>query len=82
MMTQTATVVFDGKVLRPDAPLLLKRNNRYLITIQEMPVSATAQDAWDILTELTGSVEAPADWAAEHDHYLYGTPKHPPPSES
>ena len=29
----------------------------------------------DVLRELAGSVEAPADWSAEHDHYLYGTPK-------
>jgi hypothetical protein len=32
-------------------------------------------NAWDILESLTGTVEAPADWSAEHDHYLYGTPK-------
>lgn len=28
------------------------------------------------LESLTGSVEAPADWATEHNHYLYGIPKH------
>ena len=33
-------------------------------------------NAWDVLESLTGSVEAPADWSSEHDHYLYGTPKH------
>jgi hypothetical protein len=38
----------------------------------ESPVPA---DALSILEDLTGSVEAPSDWAAEHDHYLYGTPK-------
>jgi hypothetical protein len=27
------------------------------------------------LGNLIGSVEAPEDWAAEHDFYLYGTPK-------
>ncbi|MEO0534675.1 MAG: hypothetical protein AAF215_12520 [Cyanobacteria bacterium P01_A01_bin.123] len=32
-------------------------------------------DVWDVLDSLTGSVEAPADWSVEHDHYLYGTPK-------
>ena len=37
----------------------------------------TAGNAWDVLESLTGTVEAPADWSAEHDHYLYGTPKHP-----
>ncbi len=33
-------------------------------------------NAWDVLESLTGTVEAPADWSAEHDHYLYGIPKH------
>jgi len=33
-------------------------------------------NAWDVLESLTGTVEAPADWSTEHDHYLYGTPKH------
>ena len=35
----------------------------------------TADNAWDVLEALTGTVEAPADWSAEHDYYLYGTPK-------
>ncbi|PKO21393.1 MAG: hypothetical protein CVU38_15035, partial [Chloroflexi bacterium HGW-Chloroflexi-1] len=29
----------------------------------------------DLLETLAGTVDAPNDWAAEHDHYLYGTPK-------
>ena len=33
-------------------------------------------NAWDVLESLTGTVEAPADWSAEHDRYLYGTSKH------
>ncbi len=32
-------------------------------------------NAWDTLDALAGSLEAPHDWATEHDHYLYGTPK-------
>ena len=31
--------------------------------------------AWDVLEKLAGSVDAPEDWAAEHDQYLYGMPK-------
>ena len=31
-------------------------------------------NAWDVLESLTGTVEAPTDWSAEHNHYLYGTP--------
>jgi hypothetical protein len=37
--------------------------------------AGAAVDAFAVLESLTGSIEAPADWAAEHDHYLYGTPK-------
>ena len=73
-MNQTVTAVFDGKVLHPEVALNLQPNNRYRITIEELPAAAD-EDAWDILERLTGSVDAPEDWAAEHDHYLYGTPK-------
>lgn len=73
---QTATVVFDGRVLRPDLPLNLTPHGRYVITIQPEEETAPPEgNAWDILEALTGSVEAPPDWASEHDHYLYGTPK-------
>ncbi|HYW07419.1 MAG TPA: hypothetical protein VE913_10705, partial [Longimicrobium sp.] len=30
---------------------------------------------WDFLAHVAGTVEMPADWSSEHDHYLYGTPK-------
>ncbi|HEX8211541.1 MAG TPA: hypothetical protein VF584_15320 [Longimicrobium sp.] len=30
---------------------------------------------WDLLEHAAGTVDMPADWASEHDHYLYGTPK-------
>lgn len=30
---------------------------------------------WDSLEKLTGTIEAPQDWSAEHDHYIYGVPK-------
>jgi hypothetical protein len=38
-----------------------------------------SSNAWDVLESLTGTVEAPTDWSAEHDHYLYGTPKRQEP---
>jgi len=37
--------------------------------------AVTRENAWDLLETLTGTIEAPPDWASEHDHYLYGTPK-------
>jgi hypothetical protein len=30
---------------------------------------------WKFLERVAGTVEMPADWSSEHDHYLYGTPK-------
>jgi len=39
------------------------------------PASDTASSPWDLLESLTGALQAPADWASEHDHYLYGSPK-------
>lgn len=41
--------------------------------LEEQPV--VQSDALAVLETLIGTVEAPCDWAAEHDHYLYGTPK-------
>jgi hypothetical protein len=29
----------------------------------------------DRYRDVIGSVEGPEDWAAEHDHYIHGTPK-------
>lgn len=77
-MGKTMTAVFDGRVLHLESPSDLEPDTRYLITIQsELPPSATGK-AWDVLEALTGTLEAPDDWAGEHDHYLYGTPKHRP----
>lgn len=49
--------------------------NRPLYELRQQHLQFSG-DAWDVLELLTGSVEAPADWSSEHDHYLYGTPKH------
>lgn len=76
-MSNKLTVTFDGSVLKPDTPLELELIKRYVITlIAEETKSGTRAiaNAWDLLEKLTGIVEAPQDWASEHDHYLYGTP--------
>ena len=48
---------------------------KFVVTLRQQHLQ-TSNNAWDILESLTGTVEAPADWSTEHDHYLYGTPKH------
>jgi hypothetical protein len=74
-MNKTLTVVFDGHVFHPDSPLDLESNTRYVITLQTARSPVSEGDVWDVLESLTGSIEAPTDWAGEHDHYLYCTPK-------
>lgn len=74
-MTTTITAVFDGRVLRPDEPLNLEPHARYTVTIQMPPLPETSGDAWEVLERLMGTVDAPADWSSQHDHYLYGVPK-------
>jgi AF2212-like len=75
-MTKTIEAVFDGEILRPTSPLDLEPNTSYRISIElPSPTAAEAPNAWDELEARVGSVEAPRDWAGEHDHYLYGAPK-------
>jgi hypothetical protein len=78
-MTQTLSVVYDGEVFRPETPLDLKPNTRYLIIVQSVlpiPELEIEGDAWDVLDSLVDSYDGPEDWSAEHDHYLYGTATH------
>jgi hypothetical protein len=56
----------------PDA--LQQRVLKFVVTLRQQHLQ-TSSNAWEVLESLTGTVEAPADWSAEHDHYLYGTPK-------
>ncbi|MBI5651233.1 MAG: hypothetical protein HZC40_12440 [Chloroflexi bacterium] len=74
-MTKTLTAVFDGQTFKLESPLDLERNARYVITVQGPVTNPKEGNVWDVLEALSGTVNAPADWAHEHDHYLYGTPK-------
>lgn len=74
-MENTIEAVFDGKVFRPAGKVDLEPNRPYVLTVTEKKEKPVALDAWSILGNLTGTVDAPEDWAEEHDHYLYGAPK-------
>ncbi|AFZ15327.1 hypothetical protein Cri9333_4546 [Crinalium epipsammum PCC 9333] len=67
------TAIFDGSVLRLEQPINLEPNKRYLIAI--IAEDNQSGDAWDVLENLAGTIEAPEDWSSEHNHYLYGTNK-------
>ncbi|MBW4623666.1 MAG: hypothetical protein KME17_30435 [Cyanosarcina radialis HA8281-LM2] len=74
-MTKTITATFDGKYLRPDNPIDLQIDQRYVITIEIETETQSNSSGWSTIEALAGTVEAPPDWSIEHDHYLYGTPK-------
>jgi hypothetical protein len=74
-MAKTITVIFDGENLKPSVPEDLEPDRSYQVTIEELPPQPAAGDAWSELSALAGTIEAPPDWAAQHDHYLYGSPK-------
>ena len=47
----------------------------FVLTLRQEQLQKSC-NAWDVLESLTGTVEVPADWSAEHDHHLYDKPKH------
>lgn len=71
--------------MRLETPIHLATDRRYVITIESKSSpssiaavpekSETTKNGWDILEEMIGTIDAPADWSKEHDHYLYGSPK-------
>jgi len=73
-MPKSLHVTFDGKVFRPEEPVDLEPNTRYIVTIEREETSGE-QNVWDVLNNLIGAVEGPEDLSQEHDHYLYGLPK-------
>lgn len=79
-MTKTLKARFDGRVLVPEQPVDLPQNCVLKIHVEEAaepeaiaPLAALA----DWAEQLPDDPDSPTDLAAQHDHYLYGTPKRP-----
>ena len=72
-MTQTIAAHFDGKVIVPDDPVDLPAGQR--LTVRLEPVPATGPRFAEFLDFAADLPDAPADLSAQHDHYLYGSPK-------
>jgi hypothetical protein len=71
---------FDGKVLIPDEPVNLPTN--CVLEVRVEPVRKTSANEHSLQRLLEVAKRFPvtdgaADGAAQHDHYLYGTPKRP-----
>lgn len=77
----TLRVRFDGRVLVPEGPVNLPRDR--VLEVQIGPVSSGEEkdsplaELAEWASTLSDNPEAPTDAAAQHDHYLYGTPKRP-----
>jgi hypothetical protein len=72
--TITVKATFDGSNFKLFDPVDIKPNTSCLLTI-EVIEEETYEDPFRYLLEHAGTIGGPADWSAEHDHYLYGTPK-------
>jgi hypothetical protein len=80
-MTNTLRVRFDGKVLIPEGPVDLPINRPLNLRVEPagQPQSEEGprvlEELLDALDQLPYDPDSPRDGAAQHDHYLYGTPK-------
>ncbi len=75
----TVKARFDGRVFVPDGPVDLPVGCELVITL---PAPGTGEPAdhplvglADLLARFPENPQWPTDGAAQHDHYLYGTPK-------
>lgn len=76
---------FDGKVIVPDEPLDLPRNQPLVVHIEagtaEVAESGESGNPASALLWLAENAvddpSIPADFSQQVDHYLYGTPKKP-----
>lgn len=70
---------YDGTKICPDEPVSLPENVPLRVTVDEITTPAPGAngslDLFDRLEAEVGLIDGPADWAAEHDHYLYGAQK-------
>jgi hypothetical protein len=69
-MTYRGKIV-DGKVVLEKDAKIPEGTEVRVETIEELPLMGLVR----ISEKLSDDPNLPADGAAEHDHYLYGTPK-------
>jgi hypothetical protein len=82
-MRFTLRVLYDGKVFIPQEPVNLPVGAVLEVTIpdaQQLPPEAAQgpgalEHLADIADQFPDDPDSPGDAAAQHDHYLYGTPK-------
>jgi hypothetical protein len=72
---------FDGRVFVPEGPVDLPAGCELELSIESPPAARSGGNTLSQLADLAGQFPAnpdlPTDLAAQHDHYLYGTPRRP-----
>ncbi|MDP6111974.1 MAG: hypothetical protein QGG53_08900 [Planctomycetota bacterium] len=72
-MKESLKAHYDGTVLVPDEPVNLPVGTPLRIQVE---VAESGTSPFKDLLEFEADLpDAPPDLAAQHDHYLYGTPK-------
>ena len=71
---------FDGKVIVPEQAVDLPRDRSFVVHIETPGVADPApqsspQSALQWLADNAVDDDLPGDLSAQHDHYLYGTPR-------
>ena len=83
-MTHVVSAHFDGTVIVPNEPVELPVGTPLILHVEVQQPSADAAPTpgnaatgrFAGLLELAADLpDAPPDLAAQHDHYLYGSPK-------
>lgn len=80
----TVKAHFDGRVFVPEGPVDLPPGYAVEIPVSSPPASPAEPSSkpplvelMEMLDKLPANPDWPPDGAAQHDHYLYGTPKRP-----
>lgn len=75
-------VVHDGVIVPDDAAALPDEGTRVVVTVEPTPALPAGETTERLMTfaeafaEFRGAIrDAPADLAAQHDHYRLGVPK-------
>ena len=70
---------FDGRVLIPEGSVDLPMDRMLEVHVEPVeptePVKTTLQRLADLARNFPSNPNSATDAAAQHDHYLYGTPK-------
>lgn len=71
---------FDGMVIVPEGSVDLPRNRTFVVHVEGVDRDdgsgeVNRRHALEWLAQNAVEDDLPADLSAEHDHYLYGTPK-------